>query len=346
MDSPKINETSIVVEKIDIKQLKNREKIILRNLQLNRSLNSGYWSKLAKEDRKHLVNAIGSMNIDVLNKMPFTLCVTNVITFLRKKAPKINSRDLNNLLLCPPKSMPLVRKLRILPLGNLVTFSLQYTEDDFINIAVPHERALILQNNSEENLIRLIERYNFLPNSPNYFWSITPDAYKALTTNAKDISEIIEGFASPFNNNIELYCSLYKSDKNFGSIGNFFDTILLRGMENQSVEDFSVRRWIINPPFTNNILSMVHDAIMVRLNTFPDDEYYFLLPDWPSHKLIELLQLRGKVVVLESGKYKLYNHLVGEYIFPPISMIFAYMGPTIFQENETFDIALNFLIRE
>lgn len=322
------------------KPLKSREKIILRNLQLNRTLTNSYWSKLSKEDRKHLINAIGSMNIDVLNKMPFTLCVTNVITFLRKKAPKINIRELNTLLLSPPKPIQLIRKLRILPLGNLVTFSLQYTEDDFINITVPHDRAVILQKQEEENIVRLIERYNFLPNSPNYFWSIIPEAYQILSEPNENILEIIEGFSSPFNNNIPIYCSLYKSDKNFGAIGNFFDTILLRGNEGEK------RRWIINPPFTNNILSMVHDAIMVRLNTFPDDEYYFLLPNWPTSKLVELVGLRGRIKILENSKYKLYNHLLGEYISPPIDMIFAYMGPAENQENLLFELTLNTILNK
>lgn len=320
-------------------KLKNRDKIILRNLQLNKALNSGYWIKLGKEDRKHLVNAIGTMNIDVLNKMPFTLCVTNVITFLKKKSSKINIRELNSLLLSPPKPVQLIKKLRILPIGNMVTFSLQYTEDDFINITIPHERSLILQKATEENLICLIERYNFLPNSPNYFWSIPPETYKILSERNDDFVEVIEGFASPFNNNIDVYCSLYKSDKVFGSIGNFFDNILTRGNDDENLK----RRWIINPPFTNNIMSMVHDAIMVRLNTFPDDEYFFLLPNWTTHKLIELLSLRGKMQILPTKEYKLYNHLSGEYIYPPVDMIFAYMGSS--NDNDFFERVLSTIIQ-
>jgi hypothetical protein len=146
-------------------------------------------------------------------------------------------------------------------------------------------------------------------------------AYERLS-HSEEACEVIEAFASPFNNNLDLYCSLYPEDSEFGSIGDFFTVISTRGV-GEGIVSTCRRRWVINPPFTNTIFVQVCDAISKRMNMAPEDEYYFLMPEWPSSALYALIREHGTMTKLVGGTYLIYDHINGTYISPFVDMIFG-----------------------
>lgn len=211
--------------------------------------------------------------------------------------------------------------------------------NESVQITLPRSRAKELLKFDPEDVISLIERYDFLRPSSGFFWSIHPRVYQFLAScpNSKGEYpiEVIEGFASPYNNNLPKYCSVYAADSPFGSLGNFFDVIETLG----DPSDTGYRRWIINPPYTSFVIERTRIAIENRLNSFPDDEFYFLLPAWfsPTLQLIETINIRGMGLVLNEGEHQIYDHVAGVSLTPPIKLFVGYLGSVLTKQNPIFD---------
>jgi hypothetical protein len=302
-----------------------REKIINFYIELNRSLQEPMWKGLSFVDQKHLRNSINIMTIEVLNGFLFTVVVEDTLSWLNKKTT-IDIKYLRSLLLRPPQSYTLIKSLSVTDndTDGVTIFSLAYTEIDTMKVVVREDKGAELKLHSYNELVALIERYYILQPDGGFFWSGPPDLYKFLALKQDGLIETVEGFGSPFNHNyLDAYCSLYPDDRSFGSIGNFFHQIVHRGNEN----DKGYRRWIINPPFTYKIIGMVYEAITLRMNYYPNDEYYFILPSWAPVKFLTMLETRGSVINLSSGTYKMYNHITNEYFYPMNSIIFASLSP-------------------
>jgi hypothetical protein len=300
--------------------MNTREKIITFYVELNRALSDPKWTSLSSKDARHLRNSINTMTLDVMNGEMFTIAAETSLSWLRSKT-SIDIPALRTLLLRPPQKYQLIRKLTIVEADDVINFVLKYTEIDDMIITVPTEiaRSLIGESNITE-LTKLVERYYILQPDGGFFWSAPPQLYQSFMTKDTDCIEVIEGFGSPFNHNsLDQCCSLYNDDKSFGMISNFFAEITNRG----NLSESGYRRWVINPPVTFQIMNMIYDAISVRMNSFPNDEYYFLLPDWAPYNLINLLEVRGTVERLTGGCYHIYNHLTREYITPSNNLIFA-----------------------
>jgi hypothetical protein len=279
------------------------------------------WKALSQLDQKHLRNAINIMTIDVLNGFLFTVVVEDTLSWLHKKT-SIDISYLRSLLLRPPQSYTLIKSLSVTndDSKEITTFSLTYTEIDIMKVVVPIYKGNELKLHSYNELVPLIERYYILQADGGFFWSGPPDLYKFLALPEDGLIETIEGFGSPFNHNyLDAYCSLYPDDKVFGSIGNFFHQIVHRGNE----KDEGYRRWIINPPFTYKILGMVYEAVTLRMNYYPKDEYYFILPSWAPVTFLTMLETRGSVINLTRGTYKMYNHITNEYFYPMNNIVLA-----------------------
>ncbi len=262
--------------------------------------------------------------LDFFNGFSIEESLWNTKKFIHKKCgipyPKLDSLfelDLNKLPQVTKRS--LTTKTRL----NEVEFVMQYSytdsSTDDVSLGLPKTKALaLLRDHTDQEVMNLIERYNFFSPQLGFFWSIHPEVYQVLSQKPENCLEVIEGFASPLNNNLELYCSAFETDKNFGSIGDFFDTIQNRG---ESREESKYRRWIINPPYTNSIFEKVLSAVKARLNDFPDDEFYFLLPSWESVSLIDEIMQRGYLRKLPGFKYRLFDHISEASISPPIDML-------------------------
>jgi len=299
----------------------DRERIINFYVELNRSLEAPKWVKLSDKDKKHIRNALSILTVDVLNGCLFTVAVEDSLTWIGNKT-KVDTSSLRSLLTKPPQIYKLIKQLNVIndERKNITTFKLMYTEIDILYIDVPLEKGLELMRYPEKELISMVERYYILQPNGSIFWSSPPEMYKFLSIKDDECIEVVEGFGSPLNNcEIDAYCSIYDDDKVFGSIGNFFDQISTRG----NINDMGYRRWLINPPFTRKIMDMVYEAVTSRMNYYPKDEFYFILPYWAPIRLLDLLETRGTVMELKPGSYRLYNHLTGEYFKPPVELIFA-----------------------
>jgi hypothetical protein len=127
---------------------------------------------------------------------------------------------------------------------------------------------------------------------------------------------IIEGFASPFNHNIEDYCSLFPEDKTCGSLGNFFSVIKTHKPVKPTV-------WICNPPFVLRIIDKMEEAARNRLEFYLDDIFFFMLPSWSGVSIYQYLEENGVLAELEPEKYAVYDHSHAKYVHPPLNMKFG-----------------------
>lgn len=130
---------------------------------------------------------------------------------------------------------------------------------------------------------------------------------------------IVEGFASPFNHNIDEYCSLFLEDKKCGSLGNFFTVMRTHKPPRPTV-------WICNPPFVLRIINKMEKAVKTRLVQYSDDIFFFMLPSWSGVPIYEYLEEYGVLEELEPDKYAVYDHSRSKYIRPPLNMKFGAIG--------------------
>lgn len=284
--------------------------VIEWNMHMIRRLREHPWNKLKGKDAKNMRNAIACVCIDSLNGLDMNSAIQRAITWL-KNHTSVPFASISELFHSSPDHLGKCTLSILNTKREMTILRLKYSESYYFQLAIPTQRALSLQQVSTSSLSALIERYSFIYTSPRFFWSISPDAYKVLENFSGDV---VEAFASPFNNNLKGYCSLYPEDILFGALGNFFDVI--------ASPSTTRKRWVINPPFTNTIFTRVHDAIVEHMKT-SDDEYYFLMPEWPSSTLYQFIQHRGTMIKLEGGKYIIYDHLNNDYISPFVDMIFG-----------------------
>lgn len=204
---------------------------------------------------------------------------TNMITQLKeKRLPSIIYNKVLELIKNPPcAKLPV---LKVSNNDNVVTFNY-----GILNFTMPKYRYdLLKKNGSDEDIVQCILEYaSLMPSSQQ--WSIPLQEYKKYVLNAK--TDVVEGFASPFNSQImrlidELpnkklnFCSLAECDKQFGSLGNFFE------------QDFTGKTVIVNPPFIESIL---HSAAKKCLETLDkgDANFIFYGPAWYDSPFYELL---------------------------------------------------------
>lgn len=174
------------------------------------------------------------------------------------------------------------------------------------------ERLIRRCGGSIESVGRLLLRYYPFRLSEGFFWSMDARVYDKLRDTHLPT---IEGFASPFNHNLENYCSVYASDSEFGALGNFFKYI--------DLVDFPVRL-IANPPYTNEVIDHAVDVVISFLNRVPGSECIMMLPVWPKNIGIQrLIEYPGSEhVTFETNEYTLHDYTVDKVITPRMSMSF------------------------
>lgn len=117
-----------------------------------------------------------------------------------------------------------------------------------------------------KNHVELIFIYKILGFDMGNFWGVSPRFYDIIV---KNFHNPVECFASPFNNNLDNYFSALEIDKDFGAKGRFQDKFL---------EDTS-ETYIINPPFTKQIILDVMKLSTMKLK-LASCSLYFYLPYW------------------------------------------------------------------
>lgn len=134
----------------------------------------------------------------------------------------------------------------------------------------------ILKSNSIFKLSKEIKEillvYTILGLDTGNFWGVIPNVYKYIANLYNN--NIIECFASPFNHTLTNYYSVVKTDKKYGSKGNFFKRFLK--------DDYKC--YVINPPFTEEIMNKVFDMIKIKLMKHKCSIYLYI-PSWEDMTL-------------------------------------------------------------
>lgn len=142
----------------------------------------------------------------------------------------------------------------------------------YTEVKLSHHKFNELIRYPKTDLVLLIIRYGSLL-SRGQQWATPKAQFDHLYEN---YGVRYEGFASPLNSGLSdrkdaHFCSLFSTDKTFGSIGNFFEQKLytediqadLKKLKIEDVHNASDNKhWLINPPYIEPIMNRVSDKII------------------------------------------------------------------------------------
>ena len=109
----------------------------------------------------------------------------------------------------------------------------------------------LIEQNGHDEFYNLVIRYSILGPTHGLFLSIDKRIYRILYESSE--LPVLECYASPFNRNLNNYCSVFSDDKKYGSKGPFSKYI---NQLNQSC------RLIVNPPYTKLVMEECFTVIM------------------------------------------------------------------------------------
>lgn len=274
------------------------------------------FKNLCKQERIHFkiekkcLNSFSNFFINFMNGISIDDCIGESISFIARqtKLPKIVIKNI------------------------FCNSDINLTDETIINniIKKPLDKQTferlkskcINQKLVQQNINDLKIRYSIFDVANGNFWGFPPFIYlELLKPNAIENGyQIIEGFASPFNHNLDHYCSLYPEDKSdFGAMGSIFD-ILLNFKSNKPI------LWILNPPYTICVMNLLLDAVQIRNQNVPDDQYFFLLPDWKYSQLYQHINRFGLIKELINGNYLLYDYYNNKELLLPVNMTLGFLG--------------------
>lgn len=158
----------------------------------------------------------------------------------------------------------------------------------------------------------------YLPMSNSMSWGVGQSFY----TFAKNkLNCVLECYASPFNNSLDYFCSIFKLDFIYGSVGSFYDDQVIEFL-NKYDEQISI---IANPPFIETEMARCINRIveigkkcknpLIAIIVFP---YW---NDPPTEGLIMAKKLCFYSRILRKRQYSYYDYTEGSHIvatFPSI----------------------------
>ena len=142
--------------------------------------------------------------------------------------------------------------------------------------------------------------YNILGLNSGIFWGLLPQVYNLFINNNS-----MECFASPFNHTLNNYYSLLDIDKQYGSQGNFFDNFM----------ESKYTTYIMNPPFTSDIILKMFDYIKNKLDV---DKccIYLYIPAWNDINDPFYDEIKKKYTIIKHNlipsKSYVYNYIKEE----------------------------------
>ena len=163
----------------------------------------------------------------------------------------------------------------------------------------------ILKNNiifsSKKKIDKILLLYTILGLNTGLFWGVDPRVYDYVM---KVEPNSIECFASPFNHMLDNYYSLLDIDKKFGSSGNFFEKFM----------ESKYNVYLINPPFTEDIISRVFIEIEKKLEKDKSNfAIYLYVPKWDDINIPFYNKTKSKFHVMKhdllSGQSSVYDHI-------------------------------------
>lgn len=191
-----------------------------------------------------------------------------------------------------------------------------------IGVSVPesvYARLYIKAGGDTSKISELIIKYFPLGITSGLFWSVDKPIYKELIEQSP--LPALECFASPFNYSCSNFCSLFESDKAFGSKGNFFDYI-------QKLNEPC--RLLVNPPYVEKIMAKTANVVLDYLNRVPGSEAIFMLPAWnkvgygDKTEAIVTLENQHNIQSFEvpARQHTVYSFAKGESITANMALIF------------------------
>lgn len=176
------------------------------------------------------------------------------------------------------------------------------------------------QFRSDRYFLETFLNYSFLNPESGLFWSIAQEVYSVISKVNYGI-KVLECFASPFNYNLDSFCSAFASDrrltypKGVTCYGDFFSYIKLLKAHERPV------RLIVNPPYTERLINKTAEELKSYMTSQPDGEFVAMLPDWMPQKGIEtLLALEGSVFRRFAPKEFYLYDAIHQKAFKPIGM--------------------------
>lgn len=311
------------------------------------------YNNMTPKQKTKITNSINIMFMNVANGADLYKCIYESISFILKNSP-FDENTLQDIIfprnVCKETVDIPGREIIIKIMGGCVSFTILCGNGMKIKLMLTASKYYFLMGKeNKSHLADLIERY-YSFGFKGLFWSLHPEIFRAFEKDGTNFLNI-EGFASPFNNNLQKYCSLYPADKKYGSIGNFF--IIIENYELPSVkspnmsspkalaytedyydecfddDEFDERgvRWIINPPYTSIVLTMVYEAVKRRRQEHPEDEFVLMLPNWDYLKLYKYAVEEGEMLHFDASKYRMYDHMTQETLLLPVDMCLAVIYP-------------------
>ncbi|CAK7994511.1 Phosphorylated CTD interacting factor 1 WW domain-containing protein [uncultured virus] len=181
-----------------------------------------------------------------------------------------------------------------------------------IHTTIPLKIAEQLELKGRKEFYNLCLRYNVLGPSDGLFLSIDKDVYHYL----KESSELptVECYASPFNHNLERYCSVYPEDAIYGSLGCY----------RSFIEDLDEPvRLILNPPYTNRMMEECINLLLKYMERHQDAEFVAMLPLMNGYEpMIRLFESPGTTYrLIEGDNYTIHDHSKDCAIIAPMNLI-------------------------
>jgi len=177
---------------------------------------------------------------------------------------------------------------------------------------IPTRMKNRLMEQADENSFKnLVARYHLLGTSNGLFLSIDKDVYVFLKRSSK--FPLLECYASPFNHNLDEYCSVYNQDDIYGSLGRFEEYI---------DKLYKPVRLCLNPPYIDSIIDIAINKTLAYMKRCRG-EFIAMLPytTTPSEAMQSLFQYKNTYSILMEGEtYTLHNFLLERDITAPMKL--------------------------
>lgn len=257
--------------------------IYLRQKKFKKTIYSLYTQKYPKEGKfqyYQILNMLGAIYIDEINNLDYSQSLQALKEKIFESFPNFIF-NISNLL-----------KVE----GNIETISLK---DKIVLVnSFPKKKIVILRWNEFEvefsektynklfskirddfenpdfEILRMALRYQNIGSDSLFFFSLVPRFWPFLDNWVRENTkyEPIECFSSPLNNNFPVFYSLFlDTDEKFGSLGDF-----LTPKDRLPSSGF----YIINPPYTDNILDAAAEKVLLSLEKVPNFSAILSWPHW------------------------------------------------------------------
>jgi phosphorylated CTD-interacting factor 1 len=192
---------------------------------------------------------------------------------------------------------------------------------------IPVEQYDIMQNkyNGPPHMMDtiiwiILFRYQLLSSNNNQL-AVLPKIYKKME---EDFGLSVECFASAINSSSEYFCSLYYDvEKYFGSIGNFFNIIPIKGT------------YSFNPPYQYDVITNGIKKILEHLSNSSNikEELTFIItiPIWDNYGKDYMAQnmVENNNNIIKYDEFEIMNEIRNSIYFKGLRMIskdeFTYM---------------------